>query len=569
MNETPHPQTPDVILTGATGHIGRFLLLELLRRGRRVLALVRHAERRKHELAEWLGEHSVEPDGLSVGEFSLEAWGSGCGTLEGLPVDGVRDVYHLAARFAFGLERADARLANVDASLRFLEAASRLPRLRRYLVVSGYRVSAESDHSVEENYRRLGAYEASKMEEHTRLRQRASELGVALNLVNPCSVIGDTESGETLQTTGAGEVVRQLFSGKMPAQVGSERTFVPLVGVEHVARFMAELPLHRGVANSEFWLLHPDAPKLSELVERMAKTLGVPAPRLRLPVGLVRALPRGLTGAEPESLGFLSEDRYPTAAADRLADEWGFSQPAFDGLVDAWLGYLVGTRFLRRRARAPRFVATRAGQILAEGGRSSDLVLLHGLPLDGTSWDPLLQRLQQDALVVDLPGLGRSGVSSDKFAYGNSEWLEDLALPTPVRLVGHSLGCAVALDYALRHPGGVKEVLLVAPAFLGGRMDPWLRVPPLVQAMLRWSGRGSLVRQLFNEQRPRETEQVVDGTFESLQRPHVRRSVARGLAWAGSPRVRAQSLDKLSRVVASGVSVRVLSGEFDQPSVDK
>ncbi|MEZ4375513.1 MAG: alpha/beta fold hydrolase [Polyangiaceae bacterium] len=565
MNDTPPPQTPDVMITGATGHIGRFLLLELLRRGRRVLALVRDSERRRKELMDWVRAHSVDPSGLSVAEFSLEAWGRGEGSLADLPLGEVKDVYHLAARFEFGLEQAVARAANVEASLRFLEAASELPRLRRYLAVSGYRVSAEGQHSVEENYAHLGAYEASKMEEHLRLRQRATELGVPLNVLNPCTVIGDTLSGETLQTTGAGEVVRQLFSGTMPAQVGSERTFVPLVGVEHVARFMAELPLHEDASNGEYWLLHPDAPNLPELVAQMAKTLGVAAPKLRLPVGLVRALPRALTGAEPESLGFLAEDRYPTLPADRLADEWDFKQPEFGALVDAWLGYLVGTRFLRRAARTPRFVSTRAGQIFVEGGRNSDLVLLHGLPLDGISWDPVIQRLGEDGMVADLPGLGRSGRAPRAFSYGNSEWLEDLELPGNVRLVGHSLGCAPALDYALRHPRAVKELLLIAPAFLGEGMARWLRVRPIVRGMLRWSGKSVLTRQLFNGPAVDGLGEIVDATFESLQRPHVRRAVAAGLAWAGDPATRAASLAKLAAVVGLGVSVRVLIGELDRP----
>ncbi len=564
INE-PNPQTqqaPDVILTGATGLIGRWLLLELLRRGRRVLALVRNAQVRQVELSEWALRHGVEVDGLRTGEFSLDDWARGAGSLDDLEVSEVQDVFHLAARFEFGLAPEVARAANVDASIRFLEASSRLPRLRRYVSVSGYRVSSAHGEVSAEHYSKLGAYEASKLEEHALLRRRAEELGVALNVVNPCSVIGDSESGETLQKTGVGEVVQQLFDGKMPAQVGSPRTFVPLVAVDRVARFMAELPL-QDVAGGEYWLLHPDSPNLPELIERIAQTMGVQAPSLRLPVGVVRVLPRALTGAEPESLSFLSEDRYPSAEGDRLSAAWGLERTDFDQSLRAWVGYLVGTRFLRRKSRAPRFYATRAGQILAEGGEGSNLVLLHGLPLDATSWDPLLAELSEPALVVDLPGLGRSGAQHPGFDWADSGWLEDLPLPRRACLVGHSLGCAPALDYALTHPEQVEEVLLVAPAFLGAGMARWLRCQPLMRGVFRFGGPRQLESQLFGADRPVGLEALVESTYESLQRAHVRRSVAAALAWAGDPAVRRRTAEKLAAVSERGVSVRVLWGERD------
>lgn len=567
--EVPHPRTqsPDVIVTGATGQLGRFLMLELLRRGRRVLALVRNSASRRPELAEWFSRQGVESEGLSVAEFSLEDWAAGHGTLAELDVSRVKDVYHLAARFEFGLAPEVARAANVDASLRFLEAVSELSTLRRYVSVSGYRVGCGDRQDGRDAYARLGAYEASKREEHRLLRRRAEALGVSLSVVNPSSVIGDAESGETFQVTGVGEVARQLFQGRLRAQVGSPRTFVPLVDARFVASFMAELPLHDTTAGGEFWLLHPASPNLPELIDGMARTLGVAAPRLRLPTSVVRALPRSLTGAEPESLSFLSEDRYPSAEADAVAKAWGIPQADFGAALDAWLGYLVGTGFLRREARSPRFVSTRAGQILAEGDPGSELVLLHGLPLDGTSWDPLLAALGAEALVVDLPGLGRSGRQAPDFAFDDATWLDDLGMGAGLRLVGHSLGCAPALDFAARHPKRVAELLLVAPAFAGAEMSWWLRCPPLVRGLLRFGGVQRLEQQLYGG--APVTGGVVEHAYQHLQRPAVRQAVARALAWAGDPAVRKRALEKLALVVASGVSVRVFAGELDGLRTDE
>lgn len=98
------------------------------------------------------------------------------------------------------------------------------------------------------------------------------------------------------------------------------------------------------------------------------------------------------------------------------------------------------------------------------------LVFLHGNFGSWRWWQPVLKRLPEDcgAYAPDLRGCGETGrpgvghsveqLASDLYAFSRK-----LDLP-PFHLVGHSLGGAVALQYALDHPEMVRTMLLVAPA---------------------------------------------------------------------------------------------------------
>jgi nucleoside-diphosphate-sugar epimerase len=285
----------DAIVFGATGFVGRSLVAELLTRGRRVAAAVRH-----DTLTPWLAARGVATDGLRVVTADVTR------PLSGLP--GAPVVYNAAGRYAFGLTAEEARAANVTGALNVLEWAAALPGLRRLVHVSGYRVSTPG---ARPDYARLGAYEASKVEGDRAVRARAGDLGVPLTLVNPSTVIGPG------QYLGLAALVRDLWNGRLPALPGGPGTFVPVVTLDHLVRFLAEVPA--APPGEHHWVLDDTTPALPGLVDVLARHTGVRAPRRTVPVGLLRRLPRRLTGADPETLSFLSADRYPTAPARAFA----------------------------------------------------------------------------------------------------------------------------------------------------------------------------------------------------------------------------------------------------------
>jgi pimeloyl-ACP methyl ester carboxylesterase len=117
---------------------------------------------------------------------------------------------------------------------------------------------------------------------------------------------------------------------------------------------------------------------------------------------------------------------------------------------------------------------------LTQTGEGPPLVLVHGVGATRAIWGRVVERLAAGHAVtaLDVPGFGDSppvgpGFDLDEVADTVAEGLAAAGVPTPLRLVGHSLGGAVALTLAHRHPDAVGGLVLVAPGGLTPR-PAWL-----------------------------------------------------------------------------------------------
>ncbi len=545
-------QEISVLVTGGTGLIGRWLLAELTQQ-RAVAALVRRASERGAELRDFVDAHGGDSRRLLVVEGDVEE-----PTL-GLSDDfaGVRDVHHLAARFAFGLTPEQAQRANVEGSRHVAEWALARPALRRFVYLGGYRMmhlshqlggdSPLSESARQRLYRDHGAYEASKHESYFVVRELAARRGLRWTAVHPSSVIGDSRTGETTQITGLGETVERLWQGRLPALVGTERTFVPLVTVDYLARFLASVPERDETLGQELCVLDPQTPRLPSLVRQMAAHLRIPAPQKTLPVGLIRALPQAISGVNEESLSFLSEDSYDTTTAEAHAAAVGLRQPSIETSVARWCDHLIATRF---GADPGADRGTFRGGVYCVGDPgTADIVYLHGLPWNGDAWKPVAAQVSGSQARVDLPGLGRSAPSS----LDDAAWLDALLAgrTRPVVLVGHSLGTAMAVRYAHAHPDKVRALVLVSPAFLQRAAPRSLRIRPLVSLLLRRSTPLGLGRRLLAEQTAESVSRpALVSACADLGRSGVASRAARALARASSGPVRARLRQQLDEITA-------------------
>jgi pimeloyl-ACP methyl ester carboxylesterase len=100
-------------------------------------------------------------------------------------------------------------------------------------------------------------------------------------------------------------------------------------------------------------------------------------------------------------------------------------------------------------------------------GRGEPVLLIPGLGMDHTYYRlgaPLLSRYLQ-VLAVDPRGIGRSTKSPPP--YSVESWADDFALMIdrlgfgPIHVLGSSLGGAMALALAQRHPGILKSLIVV------------------------------------------------------------------------------------------------------------
>ncbi|MFE9045607.1 alpha/beta fold hydrolase [Streptomyces sp. NPDC007818] len=519
----------DAIVFGATGFIGRSLVAELLGRGQRVAAAVRD-----DTLTPWLASQNVDTRGLEIVTADI--------TRPLMDLPDVRDVYNAAGRFAFGLGEREARSVNVTGALHVVEWAASLPRLRRLVHLTGYRVSAAEDLLGRPA---LGAYEASKIEGDRAVRARAEALSVPLTIANPSTVIGPG------QYIGLATLVEDLWNGRLPVVPGGSDTFLPVTTIDHLARFLAEIPA--SPVGEHYWVLDDDTPLLPDLIGLLAAHMGVRAPRRTVSAGLLRRLPRRLTGVDPETLSFLSADRYPTASARAFAARTGLEAPPATDALRSWADDLVAARFGSASPwRSPYGFQTVAGGPTWVTGdrRSPSHVLLHGLPMNADLWAPLAAHLPGPVLAPDLPGLGRSAPSTQPV----DAWLADLMGPVRTRpvLVAHSLACGPALRFAAAHPGRVGGLVLVSPAFLQAPSSRLAR-SVLAAPMLRRMPASRLATTLGVPEGPEVRSAAAD-----LSRPGVARRVAAALRGAAAERGRLRAL--LERVE---VPVRIVVGSED------
>jgi pimeloyl-ACP methyl ester carboxylesterase len=94
------------------------------------------------------------------------------------------------------------------------------------------------------------------------------------------------------------------------------------------------------------------------------------------------------------------------------------------------------------------------------------IVAVHGLTANAWAWDPFAHHLAGGAQVVALDLRGRGQSLETAGPYGIRRHADDVAavieqLDGPAFLIGHSMGAAVALMVAQRHPHLVRDIALI------------------------------------------------------------------------------------------------------------
>jgi pimeloyl-ACP methyl ester carboxylesterase len=98
-------------------------------------------------------------------------------------------------------------------------------------------------------------------------------------------------------------------------------------------------------------------------------------------------------------------------------------------------------------------------------GEGPVVVLLHGVPFDGSLWNNQISALNSFHLIIpDLPGSGRSEMIGDMSVEGMAECVKEIIVhetaslffksgePHSVVLIGHSMGGYIALALAEKYP---------------------------------------------------------------------------------------------------------------------
>ncbi|TGG92843.1 NAD-dependent epimerase/dehydratase family protein [Natronospirillum operosum] len=345
-----------LLITGATGFVGRHLCAQLTRGRQRVLAMLREPDRQLSELREHVNALGGRAHFIHALKGDLDQ--PDLGIVDELPEIG--GIIHLGARFAWQLNQDAAKRTNVAGSLAVAELAHR--HRVRLVFTSGFmlenqehlrRLGISQDDPQhtdwDQVYRCTGAYEASKLEATFRLRAFARKSGTELVEVQPGTVTGHSKNGELDASQPLYTLMTNLANGRLSMVPGSPSHWLPLVAVDHLAGLIAKAATADSVP-SRLLALDPETPNLqgtlaiaANALNRRAPTRHIPIPALALLLR-IPGLPKVLN-TMPETLHFIQTTRFDTTITDRFLAEQQMPRPPIEDVIAESARY-VRTRSL-------------------------------------------------------------------------------------------------------------------------------------------------------------------------------------------------------------------------------
>lgn len=345
----------ECFITGGSGFVGQHLLSRLTATGHKTWVLMRtpgNIER----LREQVGQLGGNPAFIHAVEGDISREGLGLSEADKQNVSAATVIFHLAAEFSWGLTLERARAINVQGALSVAKlAASQRSRL---LMVGGFMLqnlthlnSIGVDITCPENtnwpavYARVGGYEGSKLESHFAVIRYMQDADADYTIVHPATVCGHSENGHILEGQPFSELIRNLAQGRFKAVPGSVRHWLPLVSVDYLVKMMICVAFDPFMANRQALALYERTPSLQGMLQQIAKTLDVKAPRRHVPIGLLRSLLTipGLAtrfAISAESLNFIQVQRFDMSMSSQLERKYQLTHPNMTHAIENTVHYI-------------------------------------------------------------------------------------------------------------------------------------------------------------------------------------------------------------------------------------
>ena len=244
-----------ILVTGASGLIGRRVVALLASRDARVYALARGAV--DSGSVQWL-RGDVTVGGLALGRDDRSRL-----------MRDVTTVVHLAANTSFSQSLEDARVINTHGTRHLLELSTEFPNVSRWVYVSTAFVAGLRTGSILEDEPPAtmwaNAYEQSKAEAEELVRRARTDWVIA----RPATIVCDDTSGAISQHNAVHRALRLYFGGLASMLPGSDSSRVDVVTTGYVARGIAQAALAPGLERRTLHLCAGNgAMSLDEMLDR-------------------------------------------------------------------------------------------------------------------------------------------------------------------------------------------------------------------------------------------------------------------------------------------------------------
>ncbi|HET8800792.1 MAG TPA: SDR family oxidoreductase [Marinobacter sp.] len=260
-----------LVVTGASGFVGRALALRLLGEGEQVLGLCR-------------SEGEVGVPVATVPSFDdAQALRQ--------PLNEAEVVVHCAARVHVMQDTAEDPLSifrqvNRDMTLTLARQAAE-SGARRFVFLSSIKVNGESTSGrspfqPDENVRPEDPYGISKLEAEQGLRELASETGMEVVIIRPPLVYGPGVKGNFAS------MIRLVEKG-LPLPLGATHNQRSLMALDNLVDLIITCIDHPAAANQVFLAGDGEDLSTTELLRAVAGAMGKPARLVPVPAGLLMA----------------------------------------------------------------------------------------------------------------------------------------------------------------------------------------------------------------------------------------------------------------------------------------
>ena len=259
-----------VLVTGATGFVGRAVCTELTHRNYDVISVVRR-------------HHGLDGTYFELGDIDPPTQRSGA-------LKGVDVVIHLAARVHVMHEvdvhpLKEFRKVNVAGTQNLAKAAA-ASGIKRFVFVSSIKVNGESTHpgqpfTADDVPAPLDAYGVSKMEAEQGLHELAAQTGMEVVIIRPPLVYGLGVKANFAA------MMRWLQRG-VPLPLGAIHNQRSLVALDNLVDLIVTCLSHPAAANQTFLVSDGEDVSTTELLRRMGRAMGCPARLVPVPAGWLK-----------------------------------------------------------------------------------------------------------------------------------------------------------------------------------------------------------------------------------------------------------------------------------------
>lgn len=282
-----------ILLTGATGLLGSYILKILLENGHKVYALARSkgnkdAKKRVDDGLKFWGESILETklDNLKILEGDITKVNLGLNdNINTILRDEIEEVFHCAAVTKFNAMLDVLRRVNVQGTKNVLEFVSKgcsnkTPKSINYIstafVCGSFNgIFAERDFNRNQTFN--NNYEQSKFEAESVVRSYMAQ-GLPIRIFRPSILVGDYFSGKTTEFNMFYEPLR-LFSLEIFEDVPLDvRTFLNLMPVDLAARAIYVLSI-KGDIGKTYYITSPDAFHIGRIIDESSRFFNFNKPR--------------------------------------------------------------------------------------------------------------------------------------------------------------------------------------------------------------------------------------------------------------------------------------------------